>query len=68
MDTEGARASGERAGRAAAPWVEAVGRLGWVAKGVLYVVMGLLAVQIALGGGGGGGGEGGERADQQGAL
>lgn len=37
-------------------------RSGWVAKGVLYVVVGVLAVQVALGGGPD------EQADQQGAL
>jgi hypothetical protein len=34
------------------PWVEALARLGYVAKGVVYVVVGGLAVQAALGGGG----------------
>lgn len=34
------------------PWVEALARLGYAAKGVVYVVVGGLAVQAALSGGG----------------
>ena len=30
-------------------WVEALGRWGWVAKGIIYVVLGALAVGVALG-------------------
>lgn len=41
-------AKGRRAGRS--PWVEPLGRLGLVAKGVLYAVIGLLAIQVARGG------------------
>ena len=41
-------AKGRRAGKS--PWVERLGRLGLVAKAVLYAVIGLLAVQVALGG------------------
>ena len=41
-------AKGRRAGQS--PWVERLGRLGLVAKGVLYGVVGILAVQVALGG------------------
>ena len=29
------------------PWIESVGRLGWVAKGVVYMLMGATATQIA---------------------
>ena len=32
------------------PWVERLGRVGLVAKGVLYAVVGILAVKVALGG------------------
>jgi hypothetical protein len=39
---------GRRAGRS--PWVERLGRLGLVAKAVLYAVVGLLAIQVARGG------------------
>ena len=39
---------GRRAGRSA--WVERLGRLGLVAKAVLYAVVGLLAIQVARGG------------------
>lgn len=41
-------AKGRRAGKS--PWVERLGRLGLVAKGVLYAVIGVLAIQVALGG------------------
>ena len=39
---------GRRAGQS--PWVERLGRLGLVAKGVLYAVVGILAIKVALGG------------------
>lgn len=35
-----------------APWVERLARVGWIAKGVLYVTIGALAVIAALGQGG----------------
>ena len=41
-------AKGRRAG--GSPWVERLGRLGLVAKGVLYAVIGVLAARVALGG------------------
>jgi uncharacterized protein DUF1206 len=41
-------AKGRRAGQS--PWVERLGRLGLVAKAVLYAVVGILAIQVALGG------------------
>jgi hypothetical protein len=48
MSTGAIAAKGRRAGRS--PWVERLGRAGLVAKAVLYAVVGVLAVQIALGG------------------
>ena len=39
---------GRRAGQS--PWVERLGRIGLVAKGVLYAVVAILAVKVALGG------------------
>jgi Domain of Unknown Function (DUF1206) len=39
---------GRRAGQS--PWVERLGRIGLVAKGVLYAVVAILAVNVALGG------------------
>jgi hypothetical protein len=45
----------------ARPWVERLARLGYVAKGVVYFTVGLLAVQAALG-------TGGETTDSEGAL
>lgn len=47
---------------ARSPWVERLGTFGWLAKGILYLVMAVLALQVALGT------RGGESADQQGAL
>jgi hypothetical protein len=52
-------AKGRRAGQS--PWVERLGRVGLVAKGVLYAVVGILAVKVALGGRE-------ESPDRQGAL
>src|SRR5687768_2366373 len=43
------------------PWVERAGRFGLLAKGLLYAIVGLLAIQIPLG-------LGGETTDRQGAL
>ncbi len=48
MSTGTIAAKGRRAGKS--PWVERLGRAGLVAKGVLYAVVGILAVQVALGG------------------
>jgi hypothetical protein len=47
--------------RDASPWIENLGRFGYAAKGVVYIIIGVLAVQAALGRGGG-------TTDQQGAL
>jgi Domain of Unknown Function (DUF1206) len=59
MSTGSIAAKGRRAGRS--PWVERLGRLGLVAKGVFYVVLGILAVKVALG-------ARGEEADKEGVL
>lgn len=40
-------AKGRRAGQS--PWVERLGRIGLVAQGVLYAVVGILAIQVARG-------------------
>jgi hypothetical protein len=45
----------------ASPWLVAFGRFGYTAKGVMYALIGLLAVRVALG-------RGGAMTDQQGAL
>lgn len=45
----------------ASPWIEGLGRFGYAAKGVVYLIVGGLAVQAALG-------QGGQTTDQQGAL
>jgi len=52
-------AKGRRAGQS--PWVERLGRLGLVAKGILYAVVSILAIKVALGGRG-------ESPDREGAL
>ena len=44
-----------------APWVERLARVGYVAKGILYLTVGLVAAQAGLGGGG-------RTVDTQGAL
>jgi hypothetical protein len=41
-------AKGRRAGRS--PWVERLGRAGLVAKGALYAIVGILAIEVARGG------------------
>ena len=38
--------------REASPWIEPLGRLGYAAKGVVYVLIGFLAAQAAMGSGG----------------
>jgi hypothetical protein len=47
--------------RAASPWIEGLGRFGYAAKGVVYLIVGALAIQAALG-------QGGTTTDNQGAL
>lgn len=47
-------------------WLIPLGRLGWVAKGVVYGLVGILAIPIAFGSGGGGGGDG--EASRSGAI
>jgi hypothetical protein len=59
MSTESIAAKGRRAGRS--PWVERLGRAGLVAKGVLYLVLAILAVKVALG-------ARDEKADREGVL
>ncbi|HEV8453473.1 MAG TPA: DUF1206 domain-containing protein [Gemmatimonadales bacterium] len=44
-----------------APWVERLARIGYAAKGILYITVGLLAAQAGLG-------RGGRTVDTQGAL
>jgi len=49
---EEVRDHAERAIRHASPWVGRLARLGYVAKGVVYVAIGFLALREALGAGG----------------
>ncbi|KAA0940548.1 DUF1206 domain-containing protein [Streptomyces apricus] len=58
----GTLARGSRAGKQkAAPAIEGAARAGFTARGVIYVLVGLLALQIAFG-------DSGKQADQGGAL
>jgi hypothetical protein len=50
--TEEVADQAENAARHAAPWVERLARLGYIAKGVVYAVIGFLALREALGAGG----------------
>lgn len=57
ISVDGATSSSGHPSAAGAPdWVEPVARIGYAGKGVIYAVIGLLAVQQALGSGGGTGG------------
>jgi hypothetical protein len=47
--------------RSASPWIEGLGRFGYAAKGIVYLIVGGLALQAALG-------QGGQVTDQKGAL
>jgi hypothetical protein len=42
----------EKVARKASPWIDRLARMGYVAKGVVYVVIGSLALREALGFGG----------------
>jgi hypothetical protein len=53
--------SSSQAVRQSAPWIERLARLGYAAKGVVYTLVGLLALQTALG-------RGGELTDSGGAF
>jgi hypothetical protein len=49
---EGIRRPVNRAAREAAPWVVALARIGYVARAIVYTLVGVAAVRVALGGGG----------------
>jgi hypothetical protein len=51
----------ERAANKAGPWIERLARVGYVAYGVVYVLVGVLALQAAFG-------RGGAATAQEGAL
>lgn len=61
-----ARSTARRAGHH--PVVEKGARLGYAANGLINVLIGWIALQLALGGGAGGGGAGGSDASASGAL
>jgi hypothetical protein len=46
------REQAQKAARQTSPWVERLARVGYVAKGLVYVVIGFLALREALGAGG----------------
>jgi hypothetical protein len=52
LSSEKVKQNAEKAARKVRPWVGWVARTGYVAKGVIYVTIGLLAMQEALGAGG----------------
>ena len=56
-----AKAGAEEAAVQAIPWVEKLARFGYAAKGVVYAVIGLLALQLAVG-------QGGQATGPEGAL
>ena len=51
LQREEVREHADRATRHASPWLGRLARLGYVAKGVVYLVIGFLALREALGGG-----------------
>ena len=62
MDAQDARRAGREVRQAAAnPWLDRAERLGYVVRGLLYGVMGVLALQVAIG-------SGGQAVDQRGGL
>src|SRR6476661_4752872 len=58
---DGARVQAHDAARQASPWIEPLSRFGYAAKGVVYVLVGVLAAQAAAG-------VGGDTTDTHGAL
>lgn len=71
--TDGSRASSDKVGSDTAeaflhrhPWVVTVGRVGWIAKGAVYVLTGVLALKVGVDRFGGPGD--GEEANQTGAI
>jgi hypothetical protein len=61
QSVDGARQQAHATAREASPWIESLGRLGYAAKGTVYVLVGVLATQAAAG-------VGGETTDTRGAL
>lgn len=47
-----AKEQAKQATREASPWIEPLGRFGYAAKGVVYAIVGVLAMQAAIGAGG----------------
>ena len=50
--SEDAKEQTKKVARKASPWIDRLARMGYVAKGVVYVVIGFLALREALGIGG----------------
>ena len=52
LSVDKARLHAEKASRKVSPWIDGLARAGYVAKGVVYVVIGVLAIKAATGTGG----------------
>lgn len=52
MNASRAKSSARRAAREVAPWVVILARIGYVAKGIVYIIVGCLAFEAAFGAGG----------------
>lgn len=52
MNVSRAKNSAKRAAREVAPWIVILARVGYVAKGVVYIIVGYLAFEAAFGSGG----------------
>lgn len=59
--TDNVKQQAKAATREASAWIEPLGRIGYAAKGIVYAIVGVLAVQAAMG-------SGGETTDTRGAL
>jgi hypothetical protein len=61
LSVQQVRQQAHQSARKASPWLVGLGRLGYAAEGVVYALIGILAVQVALG-------RGGATTDNKGAL
>ena len=52
LSADKARRQAERASRKVSPWIDGLARAGYAAKGVVYIVIGVLAIRAATGTGG----------------
>ena len=61
LSADQAKQEAKEAVHEASPWIERLGRLGYIAKGIVYILVGVLAAEVAAG-------VGGETTDTRGAL